>query len=208
MYKLKWSALMGALIVVCICGCGRNTADFFESEANSMEENAIAEDDVTLETSKEEAMEETKREICIYVCGAVLNPGVYTLEEGSRVCDAFSIAGGLTADAADDYWNQARVLNDGEMLYVPTKAEAEERNLTPQTNTGNPNTEHSDGKININTATKEELMTIPGIGETRADSILAYRSEHGEFSGIEAIMEVSGIKEGLYEKIKDYIKTD
>ena len=200
MFKFKnisCSVLLGTLVVVCICGCGKDTVDFISSESSIQEETEDSDRNV-LDTSETEK----KGTICIYICGQVNTPGVYVLEEGSRVCDAFAMAGGLTADAAGDYWNQARVLQDGEMIYVPTVEEAKDRES--ESGIGQ-NTSSNMGKININTATKEELMTLPGIGESRALSIIAYRKEHGGFSSPEEIMEVSGIKEGMYEKMKEYI---
>lgn len=196
--NLSCSVLLSTLVVVCICGCGRSTADYISSESSIQgEETEVSEMSIS-DTSETE----TKGTICIYVCGQVNAPGVYVLMEGSRVCDAFLAAGGLTEEAAGDYWNQARVLQDGEMIYVPTREEAIDRE--PERDNG-PNTSSNNGKININTATKEELMTLPGIGESRALSIIAYRKEHGVFSSPEEIMEVSGIKEGMYEKMKEYI---
>ena len=191
----KIGVLLGALVVVCICGCGKDTVEFVHSES----------DFVTEETESVESYDTEEGKmgtVCIYVCGQVQSPGVYVLEEGSRVCDAFLAAGGLTEEAAKDYWNQARTLSDGEMIYVPTKEEAKERLPESESAMG---TESNNGKININTATKEELMTLPGVGESRAMDILAYRNEHGRFSTPEEIMNVSGIKEGMYEKIKEYI---
>jgi competence protein ComEA len=195
--NLSCSVLLGTLVVVCICGCGKDTVDFISSESSIQEETEDSDRNV-LDTSETEK----KGTICIYICGQVNTPGVYVLEEGSRVCDAFVMAGGLTADAAGDYWNQARVLQDGEMIYVPTTEEVKDRE--PESGIGK-NTSSNNGIININTATKEELMTLPGIGESRALSIIAYRKEHGGFSSPEEIMEVSGIKEGMYEKMKEYI---
>ncbi len=200
MNKYLLSVLLGTLVVVCICGCGKNTAEFITSEDFSQEEETVelsesdAQGDINIDTEA--------AKLCIYVCGAVNNPGVYEIAEGSRVCDAFAAAGGLTEEAAGDYWNQARLLSDGEMIYVPTKEEAKER--APE-EVFNQNTDETNDKININTATKESLMTLPGIGEAKAERIIAYRQEHGAFSSIEEIMEVEGIKEGMYEKIKDYI---
>lgn len=200
MNKYLLSVLLGTLVVVCICGCGKNTAQFISSADFSEEkETAYISESEEFGSIKKET--ETQM-LCIYVCGAVHHPGVYELLEGSRVCDAFLAAGGLTDEAAEDYWNQARILSDGEMIYVPTKEEAKER--VPETAVNPKNDETSD-KININTATKESLMTLPGIGEAKAERIIAYRNEHGAFSSIEEIMEVEGIKEGMYEKIKDYI---
>ncbi len=204
-YYLK-SVLLGTLIVVFLCGCGKDTAQYVNSDNTSNTEYNLS-----TETSEQlEADTHTDEEICVYICGAIKNPGVYTLSHGSRICDLFTLAGGLTEDAATDFWNQASVLSDGEMIYVPTIKEVEEQNYNPLESQGSIRDSggagECDGKININTASKEELMSIPGIGETRADAILAYRQENGTFANIEDIMQVQGIKEGMYEKIKNYIK--
>ena len=156
--------------------------------------------------------------IYVHVCGAVKKPAVYALPEGSRVCDAIAEAGGLTEHAADDYVNQARFLTDGERVYIPEKDEL--GNLTAAqyaagqqvTNTGgsqSSNTQSSQEQfpVNINTATLSELMTLPGIGESRAESIIAYREKYGAFATIEDIMQISGIKDAAYEKIKNRICT-
>jgi len=158
--------------------------------------------------------------VYVHVCGAVKKPAVYSLPEGSRVCDAIAKAGGLTEDAADDYVNQARFLNDGERVYIHNKAELSDLSASqyaagqPVNHTGNgPN--GSDAQtggqerlpVNINTAGISELTTLPGIGESRAESIIAYREAHGAFSKIEDIMKISGIKGAAYEKIKDRICT-
>ena len=137
--------------------------------------------------------------IYVYVCGQIQKPGVYTLPEGSRVCDVFEMAGGFTEYAATDYWNQARVLQDGEMLYVPTIEEAKERHFDSES-ARREDTDDSN-KVNINTASKEELMTLPGIGETKALAIIAYRQENGIFSSIEDLKMVEGIKDGVYIEI-------
>ena len=205
--KMNWlnrpclSVLIGTLVVVCICGCGKSTAEFVSSEDFSQGGSSYYDE---AETSKQDVTPDANLQkeatLWVYVCGQVHEPGVYVLAEGSRVCDAFIAAGGLTENAAKEYWNQARILSDGEMIYVPTEEEAGERTLE-RDNSG----DADDGKININTATKEGLMTLPGIGEAKAESIIAYRDAHGGFSSIEEIMEVEGIKEGMYKKIKDYI---
>lgn len=195
----KWSVLFGALLIMCISACGKSTAEFISSEEFSKEEtedSQVSSEGLHTEHTNVQTM------ICVYVCGQVKSPGVYELPSGSRVCDAFLKAGGFTELAAKDYWNQARVLNDGEMIYVPTLEEAAERE--PAWNESE-NTDDKDGKININTANKEQLMTIPGIGESKAESIIEYREKNGVFSSLEEVMQVDGIKEGLYEKMKDYI---
>ena len=142
----------------------------------------------------EEEKDVTKDSIYVYVCGAVLCEGVYELPAGSRVYEAIHKAGGFTENAAVTSINQAEILKDETRLYVPTIEEvASEETM-------------SDGKVNLNTATKEELMTLPGVGEAKAELIIRYREESGGFHAIEDIMNISGIKEGLFAKIKEKIK--
>ena len=198
--KLITSVLLCTLIVVCITGCGKGTAQYVSSKDIASTEQT--ESEMQRDEVESQAVETEENELLyIYVCGEVNNPGVYTLAEGSRVCDLFEIAGGLTEDASSDYWNQARLLVDGEMLYVPTKEEAATRQNSETTSDAN----DTNGKINLNTATKDQLMEIPGIGESKANAIIAYREEHGGFSSIEEVMNIEGIKEGVFSKMKEYI---
>lgn len=200
------SVLIGTLIVVFICGCGKNTAQYI-SESESVETESTESIDQMKKYTEENDTEEV---LYVYVCGAVCAPGVYTLPKESRICDVFEKAGGFTEDAATDYWNQARILNDGEMIYVPTKEEVEERNLSAESTSGvskgNTNDSSYEGKININTASKEQLMTIPGIGEAKALAIISYRESNGAFSSIEEVKNVEGIKDGVFSKMKEYIE--
>ena len=202
--KFTMSALLGALLVVLVGGCGRQTADFIEGSDGIQTQVTESTADELEEDAKENEPSEVG-EVWVYVCGQVQNPGVYVLKQGSRVCDVFAMAGGLTKEAATDYWNQAKVLQDGEMIYVPTIEEAKER--LPEASAGDSNNKQP-GKININTASVEDLMTLPGVGESKAKSIVEYRKAHGKFGSIEDIMNVSGIKEAMYEKIKDYISVN
>lgn len=192
--------LIGTLIVVCLCGCGKDTAYYVGEEETAVSTSSNSEKD---SVGEEETVDSVNASICVYVCGQIVSPGVYTLPEGSRVCDVFELAGGFTSEAAMDYWNQARVLVDGEMIYVPTAEEVEDRKFS---NEVSGQIDADDGKVNINTASKEELMTLPGIGEAKALAILAYRQENGSFSSLEELKEVEGIKDGVFSKIKDYIK--
>lgn len=163
--------------------------------------------------------------IYVHVCGAVITPDVYELPAGSRVYEAVQMAGGFTQDADESYVNQAQILSDGVKLVIPTLEQTQaivpinsendligivgEQGGAQETLTSARNgSSSSDGKININTASEAELCNIPGIGATRAAAIVAYRQEKGGFSSIEDIMNVSGIKEGTYEKIKDSIKVN
>ena len=174
--------------------------------------------------------------IFVHVCGAVEKPDVYELPAGSRVHEAVKAAGGFTADADESYVNQAGRLSDGVRLVIPTLAQTgslsaeydggAEFGITgaPDDMTaqggyaqgGQEDTAQdagyggrgnvSDGRININTASEAELCNIPGIGAVRAAAIVAYRQQNGAFASVEEIKNVSGIKEGTYEKIKDSIK--
>ena len=123
-----------------------------------------------------------------------MQEGVYELSSESRVYEAIQKAGGFAEDAAITAINQAKVLEDEERIYVPTIEEATLEQI------------QNDGKVNLNTATKEELMTLPGVGESKAKLIIQYREEQGTFQTIEDVMNISGIKEGLFDKIKEYIK--
>lgn len=192
-----WGVLFGTLIVVCLSSCSKDTVHYIEETEHS---NFVETQQESLESEQVEIGPE--QTICVYVCGQIVTPGVYTLPEGSRVYDVFVVAGGFTEEAATDYWNQARLLSDGEMIYVPSKEEAKNHTFEGE-NTGKTN---KSNKVNINTATKEELMSLPGIGETKAVAILAYRQENGLFSSIEEIKKVEGIKETVFSKIKVYIE--
>ena len=161
---------------------------------------------------KEQQTDREKLQICyVHVCGAVNRPGVYELTADSRLFEAIQMAGGLTEEAADQTLNQAEVIEDGSKIYVPTKEEVKagmDNGDTLMQNEENAEKagSTSDGKIDINTAAKNELMTLSGIGEAKADAIVRYREEHGAFQKIEDLMEVEGIKEGVFQKVKDQIK--
>lgn len=135
--------------------------------------------------------------VVVYVTGAVLHPGVYEVGGNMRVSDAIEAAGGFKNNAAADYLNLAAQLSDGEKITVPTKKEAKALNKDDDSDESH--------LVNINTAAKEELMTLPGIGESKADAIIAYRQENGGYRNIEELMQISGIKEGVYSKISEYI---
>ena len=154
-------------------------------------------------TTEQKETLKSDQTVQVYVCGEVAAPGVYQLKDGMRICDAVEAAGGLTKAASREYWNLAEKLSDGQMIYFPTEEEARERKASAEA--AGATVEESDGRIDINTADAAQLVTIPGIGETRAAAILAYREKNGPFAKVEDIMQVSGIKSALFEKMKDYI---
>lgn len=185
-----------------------------------------------------EGSRETEGQQTMYVdvCGAVVNPGVYELETGSRIFQAVDAAGGYLPEAAKNYLNRARNLVDGQQIYVPTEDEVTENielmiakapeALQPQNTYEDSLAENSRGEVNssgtgqgsegeghfqtddridLNTADASQLSTLSGIGQSKAEAIIAYREAHGRFSSIEEIMNVEGIKECTFSKIKDKI---
>lgn len=161
--------------------------------------------------------------LCVYVCGAVVNEGVYELPPDSRVSDALRMAGGYSDEALKGYVNLAEKLNDGERIYIPNKIEIDDLNIlidqdasaskgaskgTSEEGTETGSKSNEDGMVNINTADAATLQTLPGIGETKATEIIAYRDEHGAFGSVEDIKNVSGIGEGTFSRISSRIKVE
>ena len=180
--------------------------------------------DVDIDNGSEAVSDKEMQQAMIYVdvCGAVANPGVFQLAAGSRVFQAIEAAGGYLPEAALTCVNRAGVLTDGQQLYILTQEEMERQGLDPAEmagasdgqmngsagtgqNTGMTAQVQQDNRININTADEAQLTTLTGIGATRAQAIIAYREENGPFAAIEDIMNVQGIKEGTFAKIKDEI---
>ena len=216
-------------MLMCMCqGCSDEEVMEIISEEADKEENADdsieeASDALADNTEKTENIETNdSQSFVVYVSGYVNNPGVYELSAGSRVIDAIDAAGGYSKEAYDHYLNLASLISDGQMIYVPSEEEVESGSIergvasgadgsgvggvTGGNGGGNGgNSSGSGALVNINQASKEELMTLPGIGESKADKIIAYREANGRFNSPEGIMEISGIKDGLYNKIKDKI---
>ena len=135
----------------------------------------------------------------MHVCGAVKREGVYELPEGSRVFEAIAAAGGLLEDAEASAVNQAQLVADGSRLRIPFAGEDAADGDAAGTGSG------SGGLIDINTATLQELQTLSGIGPKRAQDIIRYRETHGAFLRIEDLMRVDGIKQKLFEQIREQI---
>ena len=193
-YKKKiWGLLLfGSMIIV--SGCGKAGSVSLEEALTVMHTSRETEADIVaiddLSTIQEQAL-------CVYICGAVLNPGVYELELGSRIVAAVEAAGGFLPDAAREAVNLARRLEDGMQITVPTMAEAEAQKTEVF--------RQAAGLVNLNTASVAELCTLSGIGESKAEAILAYRTEIGAFSSIEQLKEVTGIGDSLFNQIKESV---
>lgn len=194
-----------AIFIVLVIMCGIIYTYFNFNDNNSKLSIDVGNNDENginisgkLEVEGNENNEENNEDITVYICGAVVNEGVYTLVNGARVYEAIELAGGFTSDAVKEAVNLARQLADEEQIIVPTEEDII---------SGKYNYENNDNNklININYASKELLMTLPGIGEAKADSIIKYRENNGLFNNIEDIMNVNGIKDALYNNIKDLI---
>lgn len=180
-----------------------------EREGESATESESETETVTLQVddTSMDADSAVIKDIKVYVCGAVQRPDVYEISADSRIVDAVSAAGGFAIDAYPEAMNLAETVSDGSRIYVPTKEEVDALAVVySDTGSGSGGTtSDSTGRVNINTATLEELTTLPGIGDTRARAIIDYREQNGAFGNIEDIMQVTGIKEKSFSKIKDSI---
>ena len=196
-------------IVMLTAGCAGNfrdrenlilSEDRIVSQEGSRQDSKSAGEQEEMEDGGAKTQSQPISGIYVQVSGAVKRPGVYELPEGSRVFQALELAGGLTAEAEEAGINQAQVLADGQMIWILTKEEAAASALQPG------NQQQEDGRVNLNTASREELMDLPGIGEAKAESILSWREAHGGFAQIEDLMKIEGIKEGVFSKIKDCVR--
>lgn len=151
----------------------------------------------------------TKSPIAVHVIGAVPRPGLYEFVEGARVQDAIDVAGGLLSSADVSSINLAALLEDGQQLNIPYQDGAQPIQSFSSDELVLPTEESSNAEntelININTATVEELDSLPGIGPTTAQRIIDYRNENGPFDTIEDIQNVSGIGPSTFDDIKDLI---
>lgn len=192
------------IISIFLCGCSN---DNYKIEATDDTTNKIENTDTTKENIEDiKDTEETSTksqgtasEAYVYICGEVVNEGVYQVSATNRICDVIAAAGGLTDEADSTAVNQAAKVEDGMQVYIPSIYDEPKESSAEDASS-------DDGLVNLNTATAEELMTLTGVGESKALAIISYREEHGGFSTIEELMNIDGIKQGVYNKIKDSIK--
>ena len=195
-----------------------------ESNAGDTDQNRKAEPSAgsTDRTELSDASSEEAKTRVVHICGAVSAPGVYELPAGSRIIDAVEAGGGFLPEADEACCNLAEEIVDGCQIYIMTKSEScadgqAEKKAGIQTSPGgdmqtadknvrsNSAPALENGLVNLNTADVVALMTLPGIGESRAKAIISYREQHGAFAQIEDIMKISGIKQAAFSKIKDKI---
>lgn len=207
--RIRVDCMMGMLLLS-LSACSQNSDIYLEKYEEST--SAVLADAMQVQQTEEPVMmteepdESEEKQVCyVYICGAIAQSGVYVLPEGSRIFEVIQKAGGLTEQADETYVNQAEPVTDGMMIRIYTQEEtatfaiAESDEELEQGSA-------DDGMLDINTATEAELMTLPGIGSAKAEAIVAYREAHGRFSCIEDLMKVPGIKEGLFNQMKERIK--
>ena len=189
-------------------GCSSGREEPALAEVQMEEERPEGEDTKDAKEGGEAKEQEEPGEsvVIVHVCGQVASPGVYELPAGSRIYEAVKAAGGFTENAAEESVNLASPIEDGVQIRIYSKDEAETLAAGAAPFDGfEASGEGKEPVVNLNTATKEELMTLSGIGESRAEDIIRYREENGGFQNIEDIMKVSGIKDAAFQKIKDRI---
>ena len=210
-------------------GAGSNAGD---TDQNREAESNAGDTDQTREaepnagspdrTELSDAPAEKAPTLVVHICGAVSAPGVYELPAGSRIIDAVEAGGGFLPEADEACCNLAEAIEDGCQIYIMTKTEScadgqtekkagiqtspdSDLQTTDRNVRSNSAPALDSGLVNLNTADVAALMTLPGIGESRAKAIISYREQHGAFVKIEDIMKISGIKEAAFSKIKDKI---
>ena len=195
-----------------------------ESNAGDTDQNRKAEPNAgsTDLTELSDASSEEAKTLVVHICGAVSAPGVYELPAGSRIIDAVEAGGGFLPEAEEACCNLAEEIVDGCQIYIMTKSEScadgqtekkagiqtspdSDMQTTDRNVRSNSAPALENGLVNLNTADVAALMTLPGIGESRAKAIISYREQHGAFAKIEDIMKISGIKQAAFSKIKDKI---
>lgn len=191
-----------------------------DSTSNDIEKTLSNSEELISNTLEEPKVTESKETIRVDVKGMVKKAGVYELAKDSIVNDAIKKAGGLTSKADTTNVNLSKSLTNEMVIYIPKKEEVTKSTVndalvdksnsvgfedSPSSNATSNETTNTSTKININTATLTELTTLSGIGESKAQAILEYRTKNGNFKTLEDLKKVSGIGEAAYEKIKDNI---
>lgn len=233
-----------SIICVLLTGCSRKDSGLYQiqlegedAEQAQLDEtepginlnDEVVQESLEVEQGLDQDIDDVYVPIYVHVCGAVVRPGVYSMENGDRIFQVIEAAGGFAEDAARDYVNLAMELSDGMKIVIPTLAEVDsaKEQVSEKTTVEAGTTEAGDNKqieigvvdtgsevsssvseslssdkVNINTADSSELQTIPGIGPTRADAIIEYRNSVGLFKTIEDIKNVSGIGESTFAKLQ------
>ena len=199
--ELNWKVKGSVLFVCFIIGMGlfwmNRQGEEVEEAATSLAETTILPQEVEDKTTISTVM-------YVDVKGEVHHPGVYQMKAENRVKDLIEAAGGFTPLADDQKLNLAQLLEDQMVIVVPKKGEEVNSELD-QAPTSQKKEVGKEGKVNINTATVEELKTLKGIGEKKAEAIIEYRKKNGSFKNKEELMKVRGIGKKLYESFQERV---
>jgi competence protein ComEA len=190
-------ALAGAVLLLVVLALGGRWLLRPEAQVDALPVEPI----VTEPATAERAESEPPIEVVVHVVGAVVTPGLYRLDEGSRVADALSLAGGATPKANLAAVNLAAPVVDGTQVVVPRKGESAGAGSAPST--GAPSS--PGGPIHLNTATVEELETIPGVGPVTAQRIIDFREQNGPFRSVDELDAVSGIGPKRLEQLRELV---
>ncbi|MDD6191016.1 MAG: ComEA family DNA-binding protein [Firmicutes bacterium] len=191
--QIKKICFVAVLVIVCLLAF---------AVKNDGADEAVADEGVNIE---EETQEETKGSIYVDIGGAVKNPMLAELPEGSRVEDAIKAAGGITENADMTGINRAAFAEDGSKIFIPDKIEISDSEVSETQTTAGYTGGSGTGKININTADSGQLQELNGVGPATAQKIIDYRTQNGSFTSIEDIKNVSGIGDKTFEKLRDSI---
>ena len=190
--------IISSLILFFLSNKNEPTSSSLFEPIQPIEESAIEQPEAEIDTQQQS--------IYVDVKGAVRAPGLYELSENERILDAIQLAGGYTEEANTNAINHAQKVEDEMVIYVPKIGEEVPELTNTVTMTSSSDSQNSNGKINLNKASVEDLTSLPGIGPQKAQAIIAYRDENGRFRSIEELKNVSGIGEKTYEKLKDLIE--
>ena len=219
----SWKAVaVSAVLCACLlAGCGKTSYLQGSGESYAAEEDSgkqakgsssdefpARDTDISGGASAEEAGDTSeassaKADTSFFVeaAGAVSSPGVYRVPSGSRVFEVIALAGGLLPEADTSDINQAAAVTDGQKIYIRRQGEE----APPAASVSSVSGQNAGGLVNINTADAAALMTLPGVGQSKADAIISYRTKNGPFKKTTDLKKISGIKDGLYSKIADKI---
>lgn len=178
-----------------------SSSDSSRPQEELIETSQPIEETIPMESTAEEAVQQ---QVFVDIKGAVMYPGVYELQPDKRIFDAIQLAGGYIENADTQLVNHAQKVQDEMVIYIPIKGEQLE-DISSNLLMLPLESQNKSQKINVNTADAETLATLPGIGPSKAHSILSYREEKGRFQTIDDVRNINGIGDKTFEKIKDSI---
>ena len=202
--KIIYGLIIAVFILIANFAYSNNIGGIFDKseKITLVDEGDLSDEDNNIDSNTEESTNDSIKKV--YISGEINKPGVYQIKDGDRLEDLINEAGGLTDKASDKTLNLAQRLDDQMKIYIPNIDEENSlENIDPNQSASQSPSKTSE-LININTASKEELMTLPNIGDKRAGAIIEYRNAN-KFEKIEDIKNVTGIGEKFYEALKDLI---